>query len=106
MRITESSHMDVWKPGQPVLTAQDHADWLTWRDERKRQQQRDRRARYPRIDHYPDKHADELIRCLSGPFVGGDFSSIINRIVGDWASHRHRNIPTRKKCAPTALPPE
>ena len=39
--------MDSWKPGRPVLTSQDNADWHAWRTERKRQQQRDpeRRAK-------------------------------------------------------------
>lgn len=83
--------MTAWKPGKPVLTAQDHADWEEWRSNRKRLQQRDRRARYPRIDYYPDKEADALIRSQSGRFVGGDFSSVINRIVAEWAEDRHRN---------------
>ena len=83
--------MDVWKPGRPVLTAQDHLEWRAWRTDRKRQQQRDRRARYPRIDYYPDNDTDALIRSLSGPFVGGDFSSVINRIVREWTERCHRN---------------
>jgi hypothetical protein len=96
----------TWAPGLPVVTAADVAEWKTWRTERKRQQQRDRRARYPRIDYYPDKETDALIRSLSGPFVGGDFSSVINRIVSEWADRCHRNKFTPKKGARTTLPPD
>ena len=95
-----------WAPGLRVVTAADVAQWKVWRTERKRQQQRDRRARYPRIDYYPDNEADALIRSLSGPFVGGDFSSVINRIVAEWADRCHRNFVTPKKGARTAAPPE
>lgn len=80
-----------WQPGQPVATEQDHREWEQWRRESKREAQRARRARNPRIDYYPDAEADALIRSLAGPFVGGDFSSIINRIVGEWAERGHRN---------------
>ena len=96
----------TWAPGQPVWTAADVADWKVWRAERKRQQQRDRRARYPRIDYYPNNEANALIRSLSGPCVGGDFSSVINRIVAEWAERCHRNKLTPKKRARTALAPE
>ncbi|MBP7914635.1 MAG: hypothetical protein KAZ63_04745 [Vitreoscilla sp.] len=74
----------TWTPGHPVITPSDHAEWEQWRNDRKRQQQRERRARYPRIDYYPDERADEVIRSRSGRFVGCDFSSVINRIVAEW----------------------
>jgi len=80
-----------WQPGQPVVTEQDHREWEQWRRETKRQAQRARRARNPRIDYYPDEQADELIRSMSHRYVGGDFSSIINRIVSEWAENCHRN---------------
>lgn len=96
----------TWEPGSPVVTAADSAEWKAWRNERKRQQQRDRRARYPRIDYYPDTEADALIRSLSGPVVGGDFSSVINRIVAEWADHCHRNFATPKRRPSKATPPE
>jgi hypothetical protein len=96
----------TWAPGLPVVTAADVAEWKTWRTERKRQQQRDRRAKYPRIDYYPDKAADALIRSLSYPSVGGDFSSVINRIVAEWCDRCHRNKPTPKKGTRTSAAPE
>ncbi|MBI5722062.1 MAG: hypothetical protein HZC37_30680 [Burkholderiales bacterium] len=74
-----------WQPGQRVRSEQDQRDWQQWRRDRKREAQRARRAQYPRIDYYPDDAADKLIRSMSGRFVGGDFSSVINRIVGEWA---------------------
>ncbi len=84
----------TWAPGLPVVTAADLADWKTWRTERKRQQQRERRLSCPRIDYYPDTEANALIRRLSGPLVGGDFSSVINRIVAEWAGSERRSFPT------------
>lgn len=74
-----------WRPGMPVATPEDRADWLAWRRDRKREQQRARRARYPRIDYYPSEAAAEIIGRLRFPDVGGDLSSIINRVVTEWA---------------------
>lgn len=74
-----------WQPGQPVVSEQDHKDWEHWRRERKREAQRLRRARYPRIDYYPDDAALALIDQERRPRIGGDASSIINRIVREWA---------------------
>ena len=42
-------------------------------------------------DYYPDNEADALIRELSGKFKPGDYSSVINRIVSEWAEQCHRN---------------
>lgn len=89
-----------WRPGLPVVTEQDRAEWEQWRRDSKREAQRARRARYPRIDYYPDEEADALIRSMAGPFAGGDFSSIINRIVGEWAERCHRNKQRPKKGRP------
>ena len=81
----------VWQSGTPVRTAQDEAEWKAWRAERKRQQQRERRVRYPRIDYYPSDEAAEAIRALWCRQAGHDLSSIINRIVSEWAATCHRN---------------
>lgn len=75
----------TWQPGKPVATPEDRADWLAWRKDRKREQQRARRARFPRIDYYPSEGAAEIIGRLRFPAVGGDLSSIINRVVTEWA---------------------
>lgn len=80
-----------WKPGMPVTTAADLADWQRWRLARRRQQQRDRRATNPRIDYYPSTEAAALIYGLRFHGAGGDMSSVINRIVVDWAEHCDRN---------------
>ena len=74
-----------WKPGLPVVTEQDTAEWQEWRRVSKRDAQRWRRSRYPRIDYYPDELASSVIGAQSGPFVGGNYSSVINRIVAEWA---------------------
>jgi hypothetical protein len=90
----------TWTPGERVRTLQDHREWEVWRRERKRQQQRDRRAQYPRIDYYPDERAHALILRLSGRYVGGDYSSVLNRIVADWAEGCHRNKMQRSRVTP------
>lgn len=83
----------TWTPGTPVVTAQDHADWEAWRKERKREGQRQRRARYPRIDYYPDDYADQVIRGLVGTAFGVNFSDVISRIVSEWAEDREEVPP-------------
>lgn len=98
--------MNNWQPGRPVLSADDDAAWRAWRADRKRQLQRERRATNPRIDYYPDKEAAALIRSMTGPSVGRDYSSVINRIVAEWADRCHRNFYTQEKGALPALPPE
>ena len=79
-----------WQPGQPVATKQDHKEWNQWRRESKREAQRRRRARNPRIDYYPSPEADALIRSMAGRFAGRDFSSILNHIVREWAEQYAR----------------
>ena len=75
-----------WVPGRPVVTAQDNVEWTAWRSERKREQQRWRRARFPRIDYYPDNSSAALVYGLARPRAGMDLSSVINRIVAAWAA--------------------
>ena len=83
-----------WAPGQRVITARDHAAWVAWRALSKRDGQRARRAAYHRIDYYPADDVAALIYNMASRGVGGDLSSIINRIVTKWAALRD------------ALPPE
>lgn len=71
----------AWQPGQPVLTATDEAAWMSWKKARKLEQQRERRQRYPRIDYYPSKEARAAIECLCYQGEGGDYSSVIDRLV-------------------------
>ncbi len=75
-----------WAPGQPVVTATDHAQWESWRTERKRQQQRDRRAKNPRIDYYPSSDALAVISRFWGQTAWhpSDVSSVLDRIVAEW----------------------
>ena len=77
--------MPAWQPGRPVLTDADNAAWAEWRRTSKREAQRARRAKYSRIDYYPDELAASIISGQSGRFVGGDYSSVINRIVAEWS---------------------
>ena len=74
-----------WQPGMPVATEQDHADWQVWRRQRKLEQQRERRRTERRIDYYPSKLAAAVIDRFRTSYAGGDLSSILNRIVAEWA---------------------
>ncbi len=74
-----------WEPGLPVLTEADHLAWAEWRRVSKRDAQRKRRAMYPRIDYYPDELAAQVIGQMVGRHPGGNFSSVLNRIVSEWA---------------------
>lgn len=56
--------------------------------EQARERQRRRRARNPRIDYYPSGEALKAIRERSSRYAGGDYSSILNRIVTDWLADR------------------
>ena len=78
----------TWAPGQPVVTDMDRAEWQQWRKDRKREQQRQRRTRYPRVDYYPSPEAMEVLNATRGRGVGGDASSVLNRIVSEWAGQR------------------
>src|SRR3954447_25898363 len=74
-----------WQPGQPVVTEQDHAEWQAWRRARILQGQRWRRSRMRRIDYYPSKEAAAVIDRLRHRYANGDTSSVLNRIVAEWA---------------------
>ena len=71
----------TWQPGRPVVSASDDADWRAWRLANKLEQQRARRQRYPRIDYYPSKEARAAILARTFPSVGGDRSSVIDRLI-------------------------
>ena len=74
-------------PGTPVITEQDRLEWDAWRRDRILTSQRGRRAKLRRID-YADvsPEAAEIIDRLRTRQVGGDASSILNRIVHEWAA--------------------
>lgn len=78
----------AWKPGRRVVTDQDRTEWESWRKERKRQQQRARRASCKRIDYYPSDTAAKAISSRIEPRSGGDYSTVINRIVEEWLEAR------------------
>jgi hypothetical protein len=48
--MNSSAERATWQPVQPVVTAQDHADWQAWRRARILEGQRWRRSRMRRID--------------------------------------------------------
>ena len=83
--------MNAWQPGKPVVSAQDHTEWLSWRKDRKRQRQADRRARLRRIDYYASPDTAAALDQLWQGRSGHNFSAIIDGIVRDWLLHCHRN---------------
>jgi hypothetical protein len=85
--MTDAAFRIAWRPGLPVLTEQDHADWQAWRHNRALELQRARRRKLRRIDFYPCEAAAAVIDELRAPRVGGDASSIINRIIAEWYAH-------------------
>jgi hypothetical protein len=54
--------------------------------------QRYRRRIMRRIDFYVDEDAAKIIDSLRRPYEGGDYSSILNRIVGEWAERGRSGI--------------
>lgn len=85
-------NMNQWKPGKPVITEDDRAEWQAWKKRSILEAQRARRAMYPRIDYYPSKAALEVIRANTSAYVGGDYSSVINRIVQEWSELPELNM--------------
>ena len=75
-----------WMPGRPVATPQDHAAWERWKRDRKREQQRQRRAKLRRIDYYPSAEAAKIIDAMTRPIAYRDYSGVLDRIVAEWAS--------------------
>jgi hypothetical protein len=75
-----------WTPGRPVATPQDHAALERWKRDRKREQQRQRRAKLRRIDYYPSAEAAKIIDANTRPVAYCDYSGLLNRIVSEWAS--------------------
>lgn len=73
----------TWQPGQPIVTTIDRAEWLAWRKDRKREQQRERRQCYPRIDYYPSGEALQVIEAVARTRRGADstWSAVIDALV-------------------------
>lgn len=78
--------MSNWKPGMRVVTAEDVDAWQAWKKASKLAAQRYRRSKYPRIDYYPGKDAHFVILTHVSNRVGGDYSSVIDNIILEWAS--------------------
>src|SRR5713101_7225328 len=92
----------TWQPGTPIISEQDRLEWEAWRRERILTAQRSRRVRLRRID-YADvaPEAAAVIDGLRTRSTGGDISSILNKIVVEWAAFRNkvglsRNHPARR----------
>jgi hypothetical protein len=82
-----------WQPGMPIVTPEDHDEWAAWRRDRVLALQKDRRKRLRRIDYYPSAEVAALIEGQRTPRCGGDASSILNRIVCEWAASRTKVAP-------------
>jgi len=90
----------TWLPGQPVVTAEDHAEWQHWRRFRILEGQRDRRAKMRRIDYYASPKSNAVIDSMRSKQVGGDASSILNRIVADWAARNSKSVLADDEASP------
>ena len=78
-----------WKSGMPVVTETDVVAWKEWRAERRRELQRWRKRRNPRIDYYPDEEALRALRMVWQPRRAGlDKSSALNILLADWLKLR------------------
>lgn len=81
--------MSNWKSGMPIVTEADVVAWKIWRAERRRELQRWRRRRNPRIDYYPDEEAERAIKMVWQPRKSGlDKSSALNILLADWLKLR------------------
>ena len=69
------------------------------RHERALEVQRARRARRRRIDFYADPLTDRVVDALRTRSAGGDASSILNRIVGDWLTGARDGLRCSPSCA-------
>ena len=69
-----------------VVTAEDVEACQAWKKESKLAAQRYRRGKHSRIDYYPGKEARAVILGHVGNWAGGDYSSVIDRIILEWAS--------------------
>ena len=85
--------MSEWQTGKPVKTPDDATAWRTWIKIRKLEQQRERRATMRRIDYYPSREALEVILDACNNGYGGDFASVINRIIAEWAEFPEFQLP-------------
>lgn len=73
----------------PVVTEADVVAWKEWRAERRRELQRWRKRRNPRIDYYPDEEALRALRMVWQPRRAGlDKSSALNILLADWLKLR------------------
>lgn len=71
---------------EPCADPADPRQWQAWRLRRIREGQRQRRAGLRRIDYQDvSPEAAAVIDGQCGPFAGGDYSSVLNRIVVEWA---------------------
>ena len=78
-----------WKSGMPIVTGADVVAWKERRAERRRELQRWRRRRNPRIDYYPDEEALRALRMVWQPRRAGlDKSSALNILLADWLKLR------------------
>lgn len=73
-----------WRPrieSGLCVSDSDHAEWRAWRKARKLEQQRERRASYPRIDYYPSPEALAVIAPRLSNRAGGNYSSVIDAMI-------------------------
>jgi hypothetical protein len=76
-------------PDEPLLTEGEEREYLRWRRFCQRQSKNRRRREMRRIEYCANPIAEAVIDSLRTRYVGGDASSIINRIITEWSEERH-----------------
>jgi hypothetical protein len=76
-------------PGEPPLTEDEEREYLRWRRFCQRQSKNRRRREMRRIEYCANPIAEAVIDGLRTRYVGGDASSIINRIIAEWSEGRY-----------------
>ena len=80
---------DNWDPARET-----HREWS---QRRILEAQRHRRAQLRRIDYYVSDEVAQIIDAQRRPGVGGDASSILDRIVLEWAARSGISQPVRAR---------
>jgi hypothetical protein len=73
-------------PWRATLKEDEEREYLRWRRFCQRQSKNRRRREMRRIEYCANPIAEAVIDGLRTRYVGGDASSILNRIVAEWAA--------------------
>ena len=75
-----------WKPGQPVVTASDVAEWEDWKRQVARERQRTRRRSLRRIDYETNEATKSFLEYLRHRYGPVGLSALLDAIVARWGA--------------------